>query len=68
MKVIEDTIMNSYSNAIVYIECMMINDYDQTVNHLYLTENNNNSDIPEFICINTVGDDKTEPDITITLV
>lgn len=68
MKVIEDTIINSYSNAIVYIECMQINNYDQTVNHLYLSDYTNNSDIPEFICINTIGDDNSEPDITITLV
>lgn len=66
MKVLEDYIMNKYKNAIVYIECMGINDYDQTINHLYLSEINTGS-IPEFICINT-KDDETEPDISITLV
>ena len=67
MKVIEDQIMKTYENAIVYIECMGINNYDQTVNHLYLSDTENNLDIPEFICINT-NDNDAEPDISITLV
>lgn len=67
IKVLEDTIMKKYENAIVYIECTGINDYNETVKHLYLT-NVDTKDIPEFICINSLDNDETEPDISITLV
>ena len=68
MKVIEDNIMKKYENAIIYIECMGINDYDQTINHLYLTQEGLKNKIPEFICINSSDTEETLPDIEITLV
>ena len=67
-KLTEDNMQDAYDNAVLYLECMQINNYDQTINHLYLSGEDINTSIPEFICINTIGEDDSEPDIEITLV